>query len=45
MLKDHDYVLAKLDSVKNSQAAREFGIGSFPTIKFFYNGKQKEFDG
>lgn len=38
-------VIAKLDATAEKQAAQDFGIEGFPTLKWFVNGVPSEYNG
>jgi len=47
VLKEEDspIKLAKVDATENKKVAGEFGVKGYPTLKFFVNGKPKDFTG
>jgi len=44
-LQDSGYNLANVDCTESNPTCGEFGVSGYPTIKFFINGKAKEFKG
>ena len=47
LLKDEESTvkLGKVDATIESELAKDHGVRGYPTIKFFKNGKQSEFNG
>jgi len=44
-LKDEDVVLGKVDATEESKLASQFDVRGYPTLKWFKNGKVKDYDG
>lgn len=37
--------LGKVDATRNKRVAKKYGVGEYPTLKFFHNGKAEEYKG
>jgi protein disulfide-isomerase A1 len=44
-LQDSGYNLANVDCTEQNEVCGKFGVSGYPTIKFFINGKKKDFKG